>query len=110
MNKKYYILKNNSNALREDYLCELDKEKRELARKKCNEKDRFLLIEKTIVKSKNGSTNEYYTNVWTVPDGVDCLVYDKTKNNLIYDYTGFVHPIIHINKKTMTWAQYQSIR
>jgi len=110
MAKKHYILKNNSNALREDYLCELDKEKRELATKKCNEKDRLLLIEKVTVKSKDGSTSEHYNNVWTIADGADCLIYDKTKNNLIFDYTGFVYPIIHINKKPMTWAQYQSIR
>lgn len=36
MAKKHYILKNNSNALREDYLCELDKEKRDSSTSRTN--------------------------------------------------------------------------
>ena len=104
--KKYYILKRNSEKLRRDYLVEFEIEKRQRIESKLSDKSDYLLIEKTIFKGKDGGSYESYTNLWTVEDGIEGLVYSKTKNHLIYDYTGFVHPIIHMDKKPMTFEQY----
>ena len=102
---KYYILKRNGKQLMNDYLADLSKEKREQVEKRLNENENLLLIEKTVLKDEIG-TSEHYTNLWTIGEGCAILWEKYTKKRLMYDYTGIVHPLIHLNGQVQTFEQY----
>ena len=51
-------------------------------------------------------TSEHYTNLWTVGEGCSILWEKHTKKRLMYDYTGIVHPLIHLNGQVQTFDQY----
>lgn len=99
---KYYILKRNSKRLMNDYLADLPLIKRMQVEKRLNENESLLLIEKTQTKDNT----EHYTNLWTVSEGCSILWEQYTKKRLMYDYTGIVHPLIHLNGQVQTFEQY----
>ena len=99
--KKYYILKRVSKDIINDYLCEFSKTDREKIEKRIDANLPLLLVEKTI---KN--LTESYTNMWTIGEGCESLWTVHTKENLMYDYTGVVYPLIHENGTVLTWTQY----
>ncbi len=105
--KKYYILKNNTPSLLQSYLREFGTDKIEEINSRLKSSNRYILVEKTIFTDDIG-TSEHYTNLWTIPEGVSSLVYDITKDNVIWDYTGFVEPLIHVNKVAMRMEEYNT--
>lgn len=106
MKTKTYILKNFSENLFNDYLCEFEKEKRDKIISKDGNKGSYILVEKMIVKDK-AVTSEHYTNIYLINGGQEHELYKIVKDSVVFDYTGFVHPIVHKNKKPMTWSDYQ---
>lgn len=103
---KYYILKRNSKRLMEDYLADLDTNKRQSVAKRLKETDGLLLIEKT----QNKDHTEHYTNIWTTNEGCPILWEQHTKGQLMYDYTGIVYPLIHLNGEVQTFEQYTELK
>lgn len=98
---KYYILKWLSPNLLNDYLCEFDKEKRVKIEKKLDTKLPLLLIEKT--SNKYGET---YTNIFTIMEGDEFYIQRHTRGAKVWDYTGAVYPLIHVEGQILTYKKY----
>ena len=93
---KYYCLHNNgTKSENEMVLRDLPESKR----KKFDHKMRFMLIEKT---EKDGS--ESITDIISLNTLSEC--YLITKGRQIYDYTGIVSPLIHMDGKIYTFSEY----
>jgi hypothetical protein len=91
--KKYYLLKRNNVTLLNDYICELPKQSRNETLEKTSYNHNLILIEKSCPKHES----EFVSNVWTMNEGVPSLWQIYTKGRETYDYTGIVHPLIHLN-------------
>ena len=94
---KYYALHNNGKREHNEMVLSGISESK---RKKFNHNMRFMLIEKTC--EKNGS--EDITNIISLDLLQDC--YLITKGRQIYDYTGIVSPLIHLDGKIYTFSEY----
>ena len=99
---KYYILKWLSPNLLNDYLCEFEKDKRIKLEKKLDTKLPLLLIEKTMQKD----FTETYTNLFTIMEGDEVYIQRHTKGAKVWDYTGAVHPLIHVDGQILTFKKY----
>lgn len=99
---KYYILRWLSPSLLKDYLSRFDKDKRLKIEKKLNTKLPLLLIEKT----GNKDFTETYTNLFTIMDGDEDSIHHHTKGANVWDYTGAVHPLIHVDGQILTFKKY----
>jgi len=58
----------------------------------------------------SNDNTETYTNLWTVSEGCKILWQKYVKNRLMYDYTGIVHPIIHLKGKTYFCDDYINMK
>lgn len=103
--EKYYIMNRNSPDLLSDYLMEVTASVLKVVHNKVHPGHQLLLIEKTIFQTQEGSREEV-TNLWTMNEGVSILWQKHVKGRLMYDYTGIVYPLIHLNDEVMTFKQY----
>jgi hypothetical protein len=104
--KKHFIIKRNDPTALKYSLQELP-ESFKLKKNQVNEVDPLLLIE---ITSNESDGIEKYSNVWTVKEGCPILWEKYTKGRLMYDYTGIVNPIIHLNGKVYTWDEYNRMK
>ena len=96
---KYYTLHNNGKREHNEMVL---RDLPESKRKKFDHKMRFMLIEKT---EKDGS--ESITDIISLNTLSE--FYDITKVRQIYDYTGIVSPLIHMDGKIYTFSEYCEI-
>lgn len=106
---KYFILKRNNSKMLMDYLMEFDGVLREKLEVKLDAKADYLLIEKNL-KNDGEETIETFKNLITFNEMDISHIYKITKKNKIWDYTGIVHPLIHVNKQIYTFEQYMDIK
>jgi hypothetical protein len=96
--EKYFILHNSTTNNFQDFNRDLDKPK------KTDLKAPFLLIEKICMPNEGEKINNLY----------QIFDFDKlqkiVKNTLVYDYTGIVKPLIHIDGQKYTFQQYLKIK
>jgi hypothetical protein len=104
--KKHFIIKRNSPELLDFSLRELP-EGFKLKKNQINKTDPLLLIE---ITTNELDHTEKYSNIWTVNEGCSILWEKYTKGRLMYDYTGIVNPIIHLNGNIYTWKEYLLIK
>lgn len=105
MNKKYYILKRNSPRLLAEYTMDIVSNNKTAIKKRTSPEHDFILIEKTQVADNTGTT-EHYTNLWTFNEGNGGECEKITKGLTMWDYTGYVYPLIHKEGKIMTFKDY----
>jgi hypothetical protein len=103
MKAKYYILKRYNRRLAEDVIREFPN--MDQLYKQIDSTKPLLLIEKIIIGEK-----EFYRNIWSVEDGCEINWQKYVKGRLMYDYTGVVNPLIHLNGEIMTWKTYSNTK
>lgn len=96
---KYYTLHNNGKREHNEMVL---RELPESKRKKFDHKMRFMLIEKT---EKDGC--ESITDIISLNTLTEC--YSITKGRQIYDNTGIVSPLIHMDGKIYTFSEYYDL-
>lgn len=101
--KKYYILKRANKRLVQDYLMEFGGIERDKIEKRLLKNDGSLLL----IEKKIKGDSEIYSNLWLINEGCDSHL-EYIKENIMYDYSGIVHPIIHKGKKVMLFDEYQN--
>lgn len=82
----------------------LESKKRESIIKKIDDTDYYLLIEKSFFSDGT----EFVSNIISFSHEYPPTLYEITKNNLIWDYTGFSSPVIHLNKKIISWEDFKN--
>ncbi len=102
---KYYIMKRNSPAIMNDYLADIVGDKAKILKRLDSTKP-LLLLEKTA----NKENTEHFTNMWTLGEGCESIWTEHTKGKMMYDYTGIVYPLIHVNGTVYTWEQYNALK
>lgn len=99
---KYYLLKKVERNLLEDHIRDIKKPSKRM-RQVCL--DQYMLIEKVINKNTSDST----TNIFGFNDSNVHTVLAKYKDFVVWDYTGAINPIIHINENSYNYNQYSKM-
>lgn len=105
MPKKYYILKRNSPRFLVEYTMDIVGNKKAAIKKRTSPDHHYILIEKKQHIDDDGIT-EHYTNIWTFNEGNGGECEKITKGRIMWDYTGYVYPLIHKEGKIMTFKDY----
>ena len=103
---KYYIVRQMPQRERDlyDWLSEIENWFTKVL-PKINQKNTYLVMEKTCYKEDDGDTTELYTNAFSF-NGDQRDLYKITKKHDVYDYTGVTCPIVHHNQNAYSFDDY----
>lgn len=99
--KTHFILKPYNKELLTQYLRLFDEKKRKSF--KLDKDDQFILLE---IHTDNFG-NEKFTKIHTITTSSE--LYTLVKDNVVYDYSGIVYPIMHVKQKIYSFEDYNRL-